>query len=153
MESTTEYFIDRDQKVLCISASSFPHGVQKAHRDLRSLLKSSEPRTFYGISYPDKKGNILYKAAADELHQGEAEDLNLETFVIRRGKYIGEVLQDWRKNESQVGKTFKKLLSDPRIDKTGYCLEIYLNEKDMRCLVPLDPSYSSEREKNVSGIH
>ena len=153
MESTTEYLIDKDRNVLCITASSFPQGVQKAHRDLRSMLPPSEPRTFYGISYPDKKGNILYKAAADELRQGEAEKLNLETFVIRKGEYIGEVLEDWCKDESLVGKTFKKLLSDQRIDKNGYCLEIYLNEKDMRCLVPLDPSYSSQKEKNVSGIH
>jgi hypothetical protein len=30
------------------------------------------------------------------------------------------------------------LLRDPHIDKQGYCLEIYPNEKDVRCLVPLE---------------
>ncbi|MCY7327346.1 MAG: hypothetical protein LH618_02215 [Saprospiraceae bacterium] len=36
-----------------------------------------------------------------------------------------------------VGQTFKKLLDDPRIDPQGYCLEFYLNERDMRCMGPL----------------
>jgi hypothetical protein len=115
-----------------------------AHKKLHSLFPGSERRTFYGISYADKNGNIIYKAATDQLHEGEAEQLKLETFIIRKGNYISEVLKDWRKDEMSVGKTFRKLLSDPRIDKKGYCLEIYLNENDMRCLVPLDPSYSKK---------
>lgn len=135
-----EFFINEDIKVLCITASSFPDGVQMAHKKLHSLFPGSESRTFYGISYPDKNGNINYKAAAEQLHEGEAEQLKLETFIIRKGNYISEVLKDWRKDEMSVGKTFKKLLADLRIDKKGYCLEIYLNENDMRCLVPLDPS-------------
>ena len=142
--STQDYFIDRDIKVLCITASSFPAGVQMAHKKLYSLFPVTERRTFYGISSPDKSGNIIYKAAADELNEGEATQFNLETFTIRKGNYISEVLKDWRKDEMSVGKTFKKLLSDQRIDKKGYCLEIYLNENDMRCLVPLDPSYAQK---------
>ncbi|TMI95062.1 MAG: transcriptional regulator [Bacteroidetes bacterium] len=147
---TTEYIIDKDIKVLCVRASSFPNGVKAAHQKLHSIFSSSEPRTFYGISHSDKSGNILYWAAAEELHKGEGERLNLETFTIRKGKYISELLEDWCKDEGLVGKTFKKLLADPRIDKNGYCLEVYLNEKDMRCMVPLDPAYSlSTKEKNT----
>ena len=139
-----EFIIKEDIKVLCITASSFPEGVQLAHKKLHSAFLPLERRTFYGISYPDKNGNIIYKAAADQLHEGEAEQLKLETFIIRKGNYISEVLNDWRKDEMSVGKTFRNLLSDPRIDKKGYCLEIYLNENDMRCLVPLDPSFSKK---------
>jgi len=136
-----EYFIDKDIAVLCATASSFPQGVQAVHKKLHSLFPASEGRIFYGISYPDRNGNINYKAATDQLHEDEAAKFSLETFIIRKGKYISEVLKDWRKDEMSVGKTFKALLSYPRIDKTGYCLEIYMNENDMRCLVPLDPSY------------
>jgi hypothetical protein len=139
--STREYSIDKDRTVLCVTASSFPEGVQDAHKKLHSLFPATERRTFYGISYADKGGNIIYKAAADQLDEGEATQLNLETFTIRKGNYVSEVLKDWRRDEMSVGKTFRKLLSDQRIDKKGYCLEIYLNENDMRCLVPLDPSY------------
>jgi len=142
--SAQEYFIDKDITVLCLTASSFPSGVQMVHKKLHSLFPTTERRTFYGISYSDKNGNIIYRAATDQLNEGEAAQLNLETFTIRKGKYISEVLKDWRKDEMSVGKTFKNLLSDPRIDKKGYCVEIYLNETDMRCLVPLDPSYSQK---------
>jgi len=153
METITEFSIDRDIKVVCVTASSFPEGVQAAHQKLHAALQGSKSKNFYGISYSDNDGNIVYKAAAEEMHRGEAEKLGLETFVIRKGKYISQLLSNWRQDEMEVGNTFKKLLSDPRIDKNGYCLEIYVNEKDMRCLVPLDPSYSPEKEKNVSGIH
>jgi len=143
--SAQDYLIDKDIKLLCITASSFPEGVQMAHKKLHALFPARERRTFYGISYPDKSGNIIYKAAANQINEGEAMQFNLETFTIRKGKYISEVLKDWRKNEMSVGKTFKKLLSDQKIDKKGYCLEIYLNENDMRCLVPLDPSYAQKK--------
>ena len=139
-----EFFIKDDIKVLCITASSFPDGILMAHKKLHSEFPPLERRTFYGISHPDKNGNIIYKAAADQLHDGEAEQLQLETYIIRKGNYISEVLNDWRKDEMSVGKTFRKLLSDPRIDKKGYSLEMCLNESDIRCLVPLDPSYSKK---------
>jgi hypothetical protein len=142
--SAQEYFIDKDIKVLCVTASSFPDGVQMVHKKLHALFPGTKQRTFYGISYSDKNGNIIYKAATDELSEGEARQFNLEAFTIRKGKYISEVLKDWRKDEMSVGKTFRKLLSEPGIDKKGYCLEIYLGENDMRCLVPLDPSYSQK---------
>lgn len=140
--SVDEFFIPHDIKVLCVKAGSFPDGVQAAHKRLRSLVASPGERIWYGISYAGKNGAIIYKAATEELSEEEAQSLNVETFVIRRGKYISAFLKDWQKEEALIGKTFKKLLSDPRIDKNGYCLEIYLNDKDMRCLVPLDPSNS-----------
>ena len=148
---TEQYLIDKDIAALCVTASTFPDGVQNAHKKLRSLFPASERRTLYGISYADKTGSIIYKAATEQLHEGEARQLNLETFTIRKGKYISELLTDWRKDETLVGKTFKRLLSDPGIDKKGYCLEIYLNENDMRCLVPLDPSYAQEMTTSERG--
>src|SRR6266496_529232 len=141
MSTTEKYFIDKDIKVACVKASSFPQGVGEAFQKLHSILPSSQKRILYGISHGGKNGNIIYRAAAEELHEGEAEELGLERFIIRKGGYISELLEDWRKDETQIGKTFQRLLSDPRIDKKqGYCLEIYLNEKDVRCMVILDPS-------------
>jgi hypothetical protein len=139
-----DYYIDKDIKVLCTITSWFPEGVQMAHKKLHSLFPATERRTFYGISYSDKSGNIIYKAATDQLNEEEAAHFNLEAFTIRKGNYTSEVLKDWRKDEMSVGKTFRELLSDQRIDKKGYCLEIYLNEDDMRCLVTLDPFYAQK---------
>jgi hypothetical protein len=139
MKSSGKYVIDNDINVVCVRASSFPEGIGDAYQKLRSILPSLEQRTLYGISYGDKNGGTIYRAAATELHEGEAQELGLEKFIIRKGEYISELLEDWRKDETKIGKTFNQLLSDPRIDKKqGYCLEIYFNEKDVRCLVLLD---------------
>jgi hypothetical protein len=104
---------------------------------LLSFLPESNERLLYAISFPNEKNQIIYKAAVEELFPGEGEQNGCETFLIKKGEYWSELLVDWRKDESIVGETFQKLLKHPDLDKNGYCLEIYLNEKDVRCLVPL----------------
>jgi len=141
MSTPEKYFIDKDIKVACIKATSFPQGIGEAYHKLGVILPDSDKRKFYGISYGENNGSIVYRAAASQLHEGEAEKLGLETFTIRKGEYISEYLEDWKKDETQISKTFQKLLNDPRVDKgQGYCLEIYPNAKDVRCLVLLDPA-------------
>jgi len=129
------YNIKSDIKVLCITADSFPEGIGASHQKLHSLLPKTNGRNFFGISRPNRDGVIIYKAAVEESYTGEAEKYGCETFVIKKGNYISETLVDWRKDEAIVGMTFQKLLRDPRIDKNGYCLEIYSGETEMMCLV------------------
>src|SRR6266496_465390 len=95
MSTTEKYFIDKDIKVACVKASSFPQGFEEAFQKLHSILPSSQKRTLYGISPGGKNGNIIYRAAAEELHEGEAEELGLERFIIRKGGYISELLKDF----------------------------------------------------------
>jgi hypothetical protein len=141
MAAPEKYFIDQDIIVACVKATSFPMGVGDAYHKLGTALPVSDQRKFYGISWGGKDGEVIYRAAANQLHEGEARESGLETFTIRKGEYISKYLEDWKKDETQIGKTFHQLLSDPRVDKEkGYCLEIYPNEKDVRCLVLLDPS-------------
>jgi len=132
-----KYLIDTDIKVLCITAESFPSGVGEAFQKLVSYIGEGQDRTLYGISYSNGKGDIIYKAAFEELFPGEADKGGFETFLIRKGEYTSEILPDWKKDESIIGRTFQKLLKQPNLDPNGYCLEIYLNEKDVRFLVPL----------------
>ena len=131
------YIIEKDIKVLYVTAISFPEGVGGAYKKLHSLLPAESKRTQYGISNPNESGQIIYKAAVEESFPGEGEQFGCKTFTIKKGAYASELLIDWEKNESIIGKTFQKLLMHPDLDKHGYCLEIYLNEKDVRCLVPL----------------
>jgi predicted transcriptional regulator YdeE len=141
MSTPEKYFIDKDIKVVCVKADSFPEGIGAAWQKLFSMLPNAEQRKLYGVSYGGENGKVIYRAGAEALHAGEADQLQLETFTVKHGEYIAEVLKDWRNNESQIGKIFHELLSDPRIDKKqGYCLEIYFNQKDVRCLVLLNSS-------------
>jgi len=141
MTSTKKYFIENDIEVASIKATSFPHGVGQAYHQLGTILPSSTERTFYGISWSGKNGDIVYHAAASQMHPGEAREYGLETFTIRKGEYISEYVEDWKKDETVIGRTFQNLLSDPHIDKEkGYCLDIYPNSKDVQCLVLLESS-------------
>ena len=90
MVTAEKFNIDKDIKTLFITATSFPEGVLSAHQKLHSILPSAQNRTFYGISWPED-GKIIYKAAAEELYKGEAEQLGLETFTIKKGEYISDM--------------------------------------------------------------
>ena len=88
------YHLEKDINLFCVTATSFPEGVQAAHRELHSLLPSTEGRNFFGISYPKGKGEILYRAAVEELYSGEGEKSGCELFTIKRGDYLSETLSD-----------------------------------------------------------
>lgn len=133
-----KYFIASDIKTFYVAATSFPDGVLKAHQALHALLPATKDRNFFGISFPGKAGHITYKAAVEESYAGEAEQLHCEIFIIRKGAYCSQVIKDFMKDVSAVGKTFQQLLQHPGLDKNGYCLEIYPNEKDIICLVKLN---------------
>ncbi|MES2130996.1 MAG: transcriptional regulator [Bacteroidota bacterium] len=132
-----KYTIAKDIPVFYITAGSFPNGVEAAHKKLRAKMAPDDNRTFFGISHSDGKGNIIYKAAAEELYAGETEKLGLEKFVIKKGEYMSQLLPNFCDNVAVVGETFKELLALPDLDPQGYCLELYLSLADMRCMVPL----------------
>ena len=71
MATTEKYLINKDIRVLCISAA-FPNGVMSAHQKLHALFPEKE-RMFYGISWSDGKGGIIYKAAAEELQKADRD--------------------------------------------------------------------------------
>jgi hypothetical protein len=126
-----------DIPAICIQAASFPNGVGMAHKTLRSKLPGNDGRRFFGISWPNERYEIIYRAAAERLYPDEAEIPGLETFTIRKGKYISEVLKDWLKQEGRIKEIFQQLLAYPGIAKDGYCLEEYLNDIDIRLMVTL----------------
>lgn len=132
--------LNSEIKVFYIKAQTFPTGIKAAHEKLHSLVPVNDGRRFYGISFGSPTGEITYYAAAEELTAGEAEKYSCEKFTIRKGPYLAVTLKDWCKEEGLVERTFRNLLSDPRLDdENGYCLEEYLSETDMICMVTLDP--------------
>ncbi len=128
--------ISKDIKVFYITSTSFPDGVMEAHKKLHALVPASEERKYFGISRPES-GTIVYKAATEELEAGEAERLHCNTLVLKKGKYISITIKDFMKDIQSIGKAFQQLLSHPDIDPQGYCVELYLNDKDVRCMVRL----------------
>ena len=132
-----KYYLEQDIKAFYVKASSFPGGIKPAFEKLHSLIKSTVDRRFFGISYPEIPGKIIYKAAVEEMYQGEAEELGCEIFIIKKGEYTSIYIKDFMKDISSIGKAFHELLQDPGIDPKGYCLEVYEGMNNARCLVPL----------------
>lgn len=131
------YFLENDITTFYITATSFPEGVLAAHQKLHALIPYSDKRKYFGISNPDKTGTITYRAAAEELTIDEAAKLNLEIFVLKKGNYTCIVIENYQKEISDIGKAFDILLANPNVDPDGACVEWYLNDTDVQCMVRL----------------
>jgi hypothetical protein len=139
-------YLKNDVEVICVRASSFPQGVMEAHEKLAAKVSNVMERQRYGISHPSAN-EIVYKAAVSERYAGEAEKLKCERFTIRHGLFLAEYVHDWQKKMDQIQGIFRTLLTDPRIDPKGYCLEEYAGDHDLRCSVPLDSALVMQRDR------
>jgi hypothetical protein len=131
------YLLEKDITVFYIQASSFPEGVMAAHQQLHAALVRTADRRFFGISRPEGKTGIVYKAAAEELNPGEGNRLGYETMLLPKGNYLSLVIKDFRKDIPSIGSAFTEMLHQPGIDPNGFCLEWYLNDCDVQCMVRL----------------
>ncbi|MES2829867.1 MAG: transcriptional regulator [Bacteroidota bacterium] len=123
--------------VMYVAASSFPEGVLAAHQALHAKIPFSTERGYYGLSRPEGGSGIIYKAAAKQMDEQEAANLNLDSVVIKKGNYISELVSDYMKDLNAIGSTFQELLKHPDLDPDGYCIEHYINDKDVRCMIRL----------------
>jgi hypothetical protein len=150
MESVT---FEEDINIMYVEAKNFPEGIMDAHNELhkkvnekllasqRGVLSTvSENRKYFGISRPEN-GVIRYKAGAEEVEAGEAVRLGMKSMILKHGKYIATTLKNYLRDPSAIRRVFDKLLMDPRIDLEGYCVEWYLNDSDVRCLVRLKENF------------
>ncbi len=128
--------IDKDIKVFCITAKSFPEGILDAHERLHNIIPFTPERRYFGISRPEK-GVILYKAASEEIEQDKDEIFNCESSMIEKGKYRCRTLLNYIEDPQRISKAFDELTSYPDIDPHGYCIEWYYSEKDVKCMIRL----------------
>lgn len=127
-----------DIRVLYITATSYPEGILEAHQKLHALIPFSTDRKYFGLSRPEEGGDIVYRAAAEQLAPGEAEKWKCETLIIKKGKYLFTDVKDYLKDLQRVEKAFQNILAQPDLDPQGYCVEWYYNDKDVRCMVRLE---------------
>lgn len=127
---------EKDIKVYCLTAQSFPEGVLEAHQKLHGLVPYNKERKYFGISRPEN-GKIVYRSAAEELTKGELSKHGLEEFVIPKGKYRSVTIKNFMQNIPAIGEAFEELISQPDIDPNGYCIEWYLSEEEVMCMVKL----------------
>jgi hypothetical protein len=131
------YNIKKDIQVFGIIVESFPNGIPEAYDKLQAMISPSANRTFYGISYLDKKGVMKYAATVNELEDGEGKKYGCESFTIPKGEYLYKTIPDWKDNIDSIKTTFPTLFKDPRVDYSAPCIEWYVNDKEMRCMVKI----------------
>jgi len=128
------FIVSKDISVMYVAADSFPDGIMAAHHTLHAIVPFRD-RNFYGISFPNKKGVILYKAGVEKWSEEEAKSLALETYTIHQGNYNCILLKDYFKNPTLIQQAFEQLLASPNLDPNGACVEMYIGERDVRCMV------------------
>lgn len=128
--------IEKEISVVYETAESFPEGIQAAFDSLHRKLGEKKKRRIFGLSRPEGKKGIVYRACAEELFPGEAEKLALPKLVILAGAYYCTEIKDVMKNPTKIGEAFHNWLHKPDIDPDGYCVEWYSEDnKDVKCLV------------------
>ena len=131
--------LDKNIKVFYVTATSFPEGIPEATTKLHSLFSYTKERRIFGLSRPENNDGIVYRAAAEELSDGEAERLGCETLIIPKGQYVAIPVSDFRKDIISINRAFQKLLKEPNLDPQGYCLEWYASDKEeVTCMIRLD---------------
>jgi hypothetical protein len=126
--------LENDILTHCITASSFPEGVQAAHEQLHKIYPADGRRRYFGISH-GYDGGIIYKAAA-ELMPGD-EITETESFLIKKGNYNCITIHKFMENIPAIGKAFEMLLKSEGLDPQGYCLEWYRDNNTVQCMVPI----------------
>lgn len=129
--------IQDDIIISCIRAKSFPEGVNEVHEMLDSILENNSKEERYAVSYPGKDGKIQYWAGANEALVSTDLTEGIEKLTIPAGSYLSVIIKDFMANSGAIERTFSKLITDPRIDPFGACVERYLPDGDMQCLVRL----------------
>lgn len=127
--------IENDIAVLCMTATEFPQGIPEVWNKMFTGFPPKDGRNYYGVSYPGPDKKIIYKATVIESSVKDPDKKGLESFVIKKGKYISENIADFKKDEMIITQTFQKLLDSGEIAKDGICLEIYSDDNSVRCLV------------------
>jgi predicted transcriptional regulator YdeE len=134
METIT---FENDITLLCVTASSFPEGIMDAHKKLHAIVPFSPNRKYYGLSRPENNGGIIYKAAVTEIPEDATAKEQLEAITLKAGWYISLTIHDYMKDMQAIGNAFQQLIANPDIDPEGYCVEDYVSQKDVRCMVRL----------------
>jgi hypothetical protein len=130
---------EKDIKVFYVTATSFPQGIEEAIQKLHSLFPFAKERRIFGLSRPENNEGIIYRAAAEEMFEGEAEKLKCKTLIIPKGKYIAILVNDVRKDVMSIDRAFQQLLKEPNLDPQGYCVEQYATDKEaVTCMIRLE---------------
>jgi len=131
------YDLKKDLKVFGKEVKTFPQAVKEAFSSLLNMIPDGFKRSYYGLSYMDDKGKMVYIATAEEKDEGEAEKYNCERYTVEKGEYLAVTLDDWLKKVDCIKDIFHEMMEDDRADITRPVVEWYKTETEMLSLVKM----------------
>lgn len=140
------YHLEHDLTVYGFPVETFPEGIGEAFDKLINLLPPAGTRPYYGISACTPVG-ILYLAAALIKPDEKPEQYSLQAYVINKGNYLAEKVVDWQSKTQSINGIFRKMVEDSRCDQIKPCVEVYLNDQEMLCLVKAVEMQNQNLEK------
>jgi predicted transcriptional regulator YdeE len=146
------YYLKEDVKVFGVQVKTFPDGIGEAFDALVKMIPGGFNRSYYGISYME--GNdIIYKAMAEEVIDGEAEKYNYERFTIKKGEYLAVTVMDWLQKTGSIKDVFHDMMQDSRADNSSPCVEWYKNDNEMICMLKTNRTGKEAPPFIKTGIH
>lgn len=130
-----KFQLKEDIAVMAYHVKTFPLGIGEAFNQIADRLDQCFERAYFGLSYMDADGRIVYKAAAEQKNEGEAEKYNYEQEIIPRGTYIAITMREWRKKTDTIKDIFEELRQNPNVEEGTSCIEWYRNDDEMICMM------------------
>jgi len=137
------YNVVNDIKVFGFQVKSSPREIGEAFESLIKMVPGGFERPYYGISYMDKDGQMIYNATTLEKYEGEAGKYNCKRYTIDKGEYVAITVHDWRKKTDCIKDVFHEIMQHSRVDKTKPAVEWYKNDDEMMCMVQTVSSKSA----------
>src|SRR6478609_5757070 len=108
MEFKTFLFeLKEDIQLVCITVSDFPEGIGEVFKKLEQEFSETAAAGYYGISWMDDAGQIIYKASAVKPESYSEE--NYENYELRKGTYLCISIENWMQNLPQITEAFRFL--------------------------------------------
>jgi predicted transcriptional regulator YdeE len=127
--------LDQDIKVFGVQVKTFPLGIGDAFEALIKMIPGGFNRSYYGISYMDPKGAIIYHATVAETTEGEAEKYNCDRYIIESGEYLSVTVNQWLDKTDCIKDVFHAIMKDGSVDNTKPAVEWYKNDDVMLCMI------------------
>lgn len=122
-----------DLPVMGIEVADFPNGIKEG---FDSLMKTfGKERAYYGISWLDEGDKVRYYAMAEEAFPGERKRYNYELLIIEKGEYHAETVHNWLSKTDCIKDVFHSLMPNNKPDKNHPCIEWYISDEEMVCMV------------------
>jgi len=135
MNPIEEFILESDVDVMYEIAVDFGQDIAQSFVRLADKIQNDgKKRDCYGIVLK-ANGAMQYRAAFNELYEGEAESLGIPSFQIEKGKYWAIKIEQWNQKLLEIGPTFDQILKSGKVDTNSPCIEYYHTESDLICMV------------------